>query len=175
MPINTTAAPHQDEAAYKLIPRQQDGSWFLFEEENMKIFAVALKHRVPSLGFVIQEGPLPGKLDAAKLIALGVPQGPLFAKIKSGDSIEHNGVVINPVDVLGPERQGRKVVILGKFSFVLQVWPNSFSSKNLIVFRKIKLSLLRIMFQHSACDHFIILLHPKAPYNRNHLFVRGLL
>ena len=134
MPINTTAAPHNDEAAYKMIPRQQDGSWFLFEEENMKVCAAALKHRVPCLGFVIQEGPLPGKLDAAKLIALGVPQGPLFAKIKSGESIEHNGVVINPADVLGPERQGRKVVILGK----LKPWQLYYGQTHF--FRKFKLS-----------------------------------
>lgn len=67
----------------------------------------------------MEEGPLPGKLDAAKLIALGVPQGPLFAKIKSGQNIEHNGSVIKPADVLGPERRGRKITILGKFSDIL--------------------------------------------------------
>ena len=105
--------PHPDEASYNQIQRAEDGSWFLFEEDNMAVYAAALKHRVPSVGFVLQEGMLPRKLDAAKLISLGVPQGPLFAKIKSGQSIEHKGAVINPADVLGPERKGRKMVILG--------------------------------------------------------------
>ena len=59
----------------------------------------------------MEEGPLPGKLDAAKLIALDIPQGTLYAKIKSGQDIEHNGNVIKPTDVLGHERRGRKGII----------------------------------------------------------------
>lgn len=80
----------------------------------MTVSAAILKHRILCFGYVIQEDCLPGKLDPILLKSKGIPVGPLYAKIKNGESIvAPDGTTIKPDDVLGSPLPGRKVVILG--------------------------------------------------------------
>jgi ribonuclease Z len=44
-------------------------------------------HSIPSFGFVVTERNEPGKLDAERLKVLGLPPGPLYARIKKGEAI----------------------------------------------------------------------------------------
>ena len=77
--------------------------------------AGALKHRIPSFGYVIIEKDKPGKLDVNRLQKdYQLKPGPLYGQIKPGKVIEvGDGRKISSDDYLGPPKRGRKVSILG--------------------------------------------------------------
>ena len=86
----------------------------IFEDEQFTVEARLLEHGIPSYGYRIVEKDLPGTLLADKLKEAGVQPGPIFRKIKNGETvILEDGRVIEPVEFLGPSQKGRIVTILG--------------------------------------------------------------
>lgn len=84
------------------------------EDEQFKVTADLLAHVIPSFGYRIEQKPLAGKLDIDKAMALGVPKGPLLAKLKSGlDVILEDGIIVRSEDVTSPPEDGFIVTILG--------------------------------------------------------------
>ncbi|MFO7991879.1 MAG: ribonuclease Z [Thermoplasmata archaeon] len=81
--------------------------------DKYSVSAVEADHNVPSLAFVFQEKERPGRFDKQKALDLGVPEGPLFAKIQRGERVEVEGKTIHPGEILGPPRRGRKIVYSG--------------------------------------------------------------
>jgi ribonuclease Z len=79
--------------------------------EGFKVSAHRLDHPLPTLGYLLEEDDRPGKFDtnAAKLLEL--PEGPLWGKLQTGETIVWNGQPITPEMVMGPHRPGRKVFI----------------------------------------------------------------
>jgi ribonuclease Z len=74
------------------------------------IAAVPVRHRGDSsLGYAIVEDSRPGHLDARLAEELGVRPGPDFGRLQRGETV--NGV--GPEQVMGPTREGRKVVLSG--------------------------------------------------------------
>jgi len=90
-----------------------EGHYYVCHNDGFTVKAALLNHTIPSLGYALQEDPLPGKLNVSILKEIGVPKGPLFGKLKNGESIEIDGRIITPEMCLGPQRPGRKIVILG--------------------------------------------------------------
>jgi ribonuclease Z len=80
------------------------------EREGYLIAAVPVSHRAPSsFGYAIVEQPRPGHLDAQLAERLGVEPGPDFGRLQRGESVDG----VRPEQVMGPEREGRKVVLSG--------------------------------------------------------------
>ena len=79
-----------------------------------KIRAVRVDHRVPTLGYVVDEPARPGVFDVDKAQELGVPPGPLFGQLQRGQVVTTpGGQAVSPAQVLGPSRPGRRVVFSG--------------------------------------------------------------
>ena len=83
----------------------------LFYESNQYAFqAFPLRHSVLSHALIVQEKPS-HSFDIEKAVKLGVPEGPERKKLTSGQSIIlENGRVIQPGDISGPVRPGRRFV-----------------------------------------------------------------
>lgn len=86
----------------------------IFEDEQFIVEARLLDHGIPSYGYRIVEKDRPGTLLADKLVEAGVEPGPIFRKIKEGETVTlEDGTLIVPADFLGPNQKGRIVTILG--------------------------------------------------------------
>lgn len=76
--------------------------------------AVRVDHRVNALGYVLQEDTRPGRFDLSVAKSLGIPPGPAYGKLQKGEAVTlEDGRVVEPSQVLGPARRGRKLVISG--------------------------------------------------------------
>lgn len=90
----------------------------IFEDEGMAVHAAKLDHVIPSYGFRIEQKPLPPKLMIDRARELGVPKGPLLAKLKAGVDIHlENGEIVRSEDVTEPGNKGFIVAILGDTRF----------------------------------------------------------
>ena len=81
--------------------------------KGFRVTAFSTQHTVPSLGYCLEEDPRPGRFNREAAVSLGVPPGPLFGRLQRGQSIEIDRRRIEPHQVMGPPRPGRKVVYTG--------------------------------------------------------------
>ena len=91
------------------------GSWVRFDGYTVTAFSA--NHGLPSLGFILEEDPRPGRFNREQAIAFGVPAGPLFGRLQRGETVTVGigdaSVTIGPEQVMGHPRPGRKIVYTG--------------------------------------------------------------
>ncbi len=79
-----------------------------------RIRTCEVDHSVPAIAYALIEDERPGKFYPEKAVDLGIKPGPDFSRLKSGESIKlRDGRVVNPEQVVGPPRLGRKIVYAG--------------------------------------------------------------
>lgn len=84
------------------------------EQEEYTVRAVWADHVIPNLAYALVEKPRPGKFHPEKAKALGVPIGPLWSRLQHAHKIKlPSGKVVEPQDVVGSPRPGRKIVYTG--------------------------------------------------------------
>jgi ribonuclease Z len=78
------------------------------------IEAFAVDHGVSGVGYALVEPARPGRFDVEAAERLGIPVGPERGALQRGEAVTlANGTVVEPGQVLGPARPGRKLVISG--------------------------------------------------------------
>ncbi|MGI4788451.1 MAG: ribonuclease Z [Janthinobacterium lividum] len=86
----------------------------IYEDDTREVYCRRLNHRIASYGYAVVEKPRPGTFNAEKAQALGIPSGPLYGLLKSGETVTlPDGRAIDGRDLVGPMRPGRKIVICG--------------------------------------------------------------
>ncbi|MEQ2236786.1 hypothetical protein ILYODFUR_016291, partial [Ilyodon furcidens] len=113
--------PHPQEQPGRTIPLDvSSDSYLLFQDNKFVVKAFRLFHRIPSFGFCIQEHDRPGRLKTEVLKELGVKPGPLYGRLKAGESVVlESGRLLLPSEVLEADIPGRKVCVFGDCSSVL--------------------------------------------------------
>lgn len=94
--------------------------------DGYSIYVIGTEHGIPSVGYILVEDTRPGRFNRDRAIDLGVPPGPLFGRLQRGESVRvvKDGISteIRPVDVMGPPRQGRKIIYTGDTRPVHHLW-----------------------------------------------------
>jgi ribonuclease Z len=102
---------------YPLRLREFDEQYFaggdqelVYESARFTVTTRPLDHRIFALGYRLEEKTKPGRFNLERAKALGVPPGPLYSRLQSGQSITlEDGRMIHPSEVLGPPRPGKVV------------------------------------------------------------------
>lgn len=90
----------------------EDG--LLFEDETFRVEVLPLDHAILSYGYRVIEKDKPGELRADLLKEAGIPPGPLYSKLKKGETVQlEDGRIINGREYIGSPKPGRVIAILG--------------------------------------------------------------
>jgi ribonuclease Z len=82
--------------------------------EEYEVRSVEVDHRTVAVGYALIESKRKGRFDRERAEELGVPVGPKFSRLHDGHSVElEDGRVIEPDQVVGPPRPGRRVLYTG--------------------------------------------------------------
>ncbi len=77
--------------------------------KQFKVRATRALHSVEAYSYLVEERTRPGIFYPNKARELGVPEGKLWSKLQKGKKVKLDGKMIQPSDVTGPPRLGRKV------------------------------------------------------------------
>lgn len=82
--------------------------------DDVRVTVGLLEHGIPSYGFRLELPDKPGKLNQTRLVADGIPPGPLYQQLKQGEIITlADGRTINGKDYVSAPIQGRILSIFG--------------------------------------------------------------
>jgi ribonuclease Z len=81
------------------------------EDKDFTVSCAPLKHRVPAFGYRIAEKDRPGHFNVEKARELGIPSGPLYGKLKQGETVTlEDGRIIKGKELCGADESGRHLV-----------------------------------------------------------------
>lgn len=111
--IETSLAVTKTHLTYPLVIQEiEEGA--VFEDDQFIVTAVSAIHGVEAFGYRVQEKDVPGSLKAALLKEMNIPPGPVYSKMKKGETVTlEDGRIINGKDFLEPPKKGRAVVFSG--------------------------------------------------------------
>jgi ribonuclease Z len=82
--------------------------------EGYEVRPFEASHRTArAYGYALVEEERPGRFDPDAAAAAGVPEGPAYAALQRGESVEGKAGTVTPDQVMGPSRAGRTIVLTG--------------------------------------------------------------
>jgi ribonuclease Z len=78
-----------------------------------EVRAFPVEHSVRAFGYALIEEERPGRFDPEAAQRLGVKEGPDFAALQRGESVQGSAGPVEPGEVMGESRAGRTIVITG--------------------------------------------------------------
>jgi ribonuclease Z len=95
----------------ELVQLESGRAW---DGDGYRINAIATEHGVPSVGYVLVEDDRPGRFDVERARELGVVDVADFGVLQRGGQVQTPaGATVDPADVLGEARRGRRIVYSG--------------------------------------------------------------
>ncbi|OTN76532.1 ribonuclease Z [Enterococcus sp. 8G7_MSG3316] len=112
--VHTILRISQTKVSYPLRMIEIESEGVLFKDQQFEVSCMRLDHGIESFGYRVVEASHKGELQVEALLALGLKPGPVFGRLKKGETVTlEDGREINGSDYLGQDKQGRIVAILG--------------------------------------------------------------
>lgn len=93
------------------VRRAAEQNLIVYEDRDLTVRCISLLHRVAAYAYRIDQKPLPGRFDIEKARALKIPPGPVYARLKRGETVTlDDGRSIDGRTLCGPKRPGVSVV-----------------------------------------------------------------
>ncbi len=83
------------------------------DDPGYAVHVCEAEHSIPAFSYLFAEKDRPGKFFPEKATKLGVPEGKLWHELQSGKEVSVGNKTIQPADVMGEKRKGRKIGISG--------------------------------------------------------------
>lgn len=98
---------------YPIVVKEITAPCVVHSGDGFSIRCFPLDHTKTCVGYTLEEEDRPGEFNPERASQLGVPVGPMWGMLQKGNSVvTPEGKTVNPEDVMGQKRKGRK------FSFV---------------------------------------------------------
>jgi len=81
--------------------------------QGADVRAFPVEHSVRAFGYALIEADRPGRFDLEAAKRLGVKEGPDFAALQRGESVEGSAGLVESEEVVGEPRSGRTIVLTG--------------------------------------------------------------
>jgi ribonuclease Z len=83
----------------------------VYEDDRTIVRCAWLEHGIPVAGYRVEEKDRPGRFDAYRAAMLGIPPGPIYGRLKLGETmVLDDGRVVGGSELCGPQRHGRSMV-----------------------------------------------------------------
>lgn len=94
---------------YQIIVKEITEPGIVYQGDGFHVRAFPLQHTKTCVGYTLEEYERPGQFNPDRARELGIPCGPLWSRLQSGESVTgDSGNTVTPDQVLGPPRKGRK-------------------------------------------------------------------
>lgn len=108
--FEATAALSQTRFSYPVEVHTVESAGVVFEDEDYKVECAPLRHRVRAFGYRVTERDRAGRFDVERARSLGVPEGPLYGRLKRGERVTlADGRTVEGAELTGPPERGRKL------------------------------------------------------------------
>ena len=111
--VETLLAPTGDRPGYPVRVQQVRAGDVALDGDGYEVRAFDVTHRTNAVGYALVEEERKGRFDRERAEELGLEPGPKYSRLHEGNAVEHGGRTIDPSEVVGPPRPGRRVVYTG--------------------------------------------------------------
>jgi ribonuclease Z len=111
--VETLLGPTGGTPSYPVRVRQVTPGDVALDGDDYEVRAFDVDHRTNAVGYALIEDERKGRFDRERAEELGISPGPKYSQLHEGKPVEHDGRTIEPAEVVGPPRPGRRVVYTG--------------------------------------------------------------
>ncbi|WP_105956228.1 ribonuclease Z [Apilactobacillus quenuiae] len=104
----------QTKLSYKINYEEFNEPGVLLNNKQFEVYADRLDHQIESFGYRVVEKDHQGELLVDKLKAAKIPSGPVYGKLKNGETVTlDDGRTIDGNEFIGESQKGRIITVIG--------------------------------------------------------------